>query len=83
MAAIGTPHQPVAQSVKKKIRVRKADSAFVYCILEATEGVAAYSTLDGKVGDLHRDIELLISPDFVVEAERMLASLGEKIHAID
>jgi hypothetical protein len=70
------------RSVYKKIRVRKEDSAFVYFILEASEGIASYSTLDHKPGDPHRDLELRIPPDFVEEVEGLLKSLGDRVYEI-
>ncbi len=70
------------RSVFKKIRVRKQDSAFVYFILEASEGITSYSTLDHKPGDPHRDLELRIPPDFVDEVENLLESLGDMVHEL-
>ncbi|MFL5814338.1 MAG: DUF4911 domain-containing protein [Bdellovibrionia bacterium] len=70
------------RSVIKKIRVRKQDSAFVYFILEASEGIASYSTLGHKPGDPHRDLELRIPPDFVEEVEGLLKSLGDMVYEI-
>ncbi|HAR44385.1 MAG TPA: hypothetical protein DCS07_17440 [Bdellovibrionales bacterium] len=66
-------------SVRKVIRVRKEDSAFVYFILEAQEGITAYSTLPSAPGDAYRDLELQIPPDFVAETEDLLKSLGEMV----
>ncbi len=70
------------RSVFRKIRVRKQDSAFVYFILEASEGITSYSTLEHKPGDLHRDLELRIPPDFVDDVDGLLKSLGEMVHEI-
>lgn len=67
-------------SVRKKIRVKKEDSAFVYFILESYEGITSYSTLDFKQGDPHRDLELRIPPDFVGEVDELLQTLGEMIY---
>jgi hypothetical protein len=71
------------KAVRKKIRVKKEDSAFVYAILESYEGIAAYSTLDFKLGDPHRDLELLIPPDFVGEVESLCKRLGDMVYAIE
>ena len=75
------------QSVFKKVRVRKEDSAFVYSILESHGGVMSYSTLPHVPGSLHRDLELRIAPDFLEEADRILKELGqqlgEPLHEID
>ena len=66
-------------SIRRQIRVKKEDSAFVYFILESYEGIASYSTLDFQPGDLHRDLELRIPADFLVEVEELLDRLGNLI----
>lgn len=70
------------QSVFRKIRVKKEDSAFVYFILESYEGIVSYSTLDFRKGDPHRDLELRIPPDFVQDVEGVLARLGRMIYEL-
>lgn len=70
-------------SVKKVIRVKKEDSAFVYFIFESYEGIASYSTLDSKPGDAYRDLELRIPPDFVEEVDELLTRLGSLVYLID
>jgi hypothetical protein len=67
------------QAVRRRIRVRREDSAFVYFVLEAHEGVTSYSTLDHVPGDLHRDLELLYSRDCEGEVEEVLRSLGTRV----
>lgn len=74
-AGLGSKH-----SVFKKIRVRKEDSAFVYFILESLEGMTSYSTLDFKMGDAHRDLELRIAPDFLGEVEALLKHWGDWVY---
>jgi hypothetical protein len=69
-------------SIQRKIRVRKEDSAFVYFVLEAHEGVTAYSTLDFKPGDPHRDLMLFVPPDFASDADRIIASLGDMVYEL-
>jgi len=68
--------------VRKVIRVRKEDSAFVYFILESHEGIVSYSTLPFQQGDSHRDLELRIPPDFVEDVDEILASFGDLIYEI-
>lgn len=63
------------QAEKLRIRVPKEESAFVYFILEAQEGVTAYSTLPNAIGDAHRDLELCYSPEFKEEVLRVLDEL--------
>ena len=70
------------KSIRKIIRVRKEDSAFVYFILESYEGITSYSTLDFKPGDAYRDLELRIPPDFLCETEDLLKRLGEMVYEL-
>lgn len=67
------------QAEKIRIRTSKRDSAFVYAVLEAQEGVTAYSTLPNQVGDPHRDLELCFTPEFRKEVLRILAELGSMV----
>lgn len=64
----------------RRVRVRKEDSAYVYSIFEACEGVLAYSTLDAEPHQLHRDLELQIPAGMVEEAQSVLDTLGELIY---
>lgn len=66
-------------SVRKVIRVRKEDSAFVYCMLESYEGLTSYSTLESRPEDLYRDLELRIPRDFVEETDDLLRRLGDLV----
>lgn len=62
-----------------RIRVRKEDSAYVYSILEANEGLAAYSTLPHGEGDHHRDLELIVPDSFRSEVDELLAYLKTEL----
>jgi hypothetical protein len=73
---------PQTQALRRRIRVRKQDSAFVYCILESYEGIVSYSTLDSKPDDPHRDLELNVPPDFSGEVNELLTDLGDLIYTI-
>lgn len=42
-------------------RTSKEESALFYHLLEGHEGIAAYSTLDGFLGQNFRDVELLVT----------------------
>ncbi len=64
-----------SKSTKLKVRVRSEDSAFVYGVLEASEGVCAYSTLPHRPGDRHRDLELIIPLGQRSEVDRIWADL--------
>jgi hypothetical protein len=70
------------EALKKKIRVKKEDSAYVYFILESHEGITSYSTLPHHVGDLHRDLELTFSSDFASEVDEILEDLGEWVNEL-
>lgn len=67
------------RSSKRQIRVRSEDSAFIYNILEASNGVCAYSTLSHQAGDRHRDLELVIPEGFETEVDRILADLHTQL----
>lgn len=70
-------------SVRRRIRVRKEDSAFVYCILESHEGITAYSTLDGEPHSPYRDLDLQIPPNFVEEVSEVLEQLGDLVYELE
>ena len=69
-------------SIRKVIRVRTQDSAYVYFILESYEGITSYSTLDSKPGDAYRDLELRTPPDFQTEVDEVLKNLGDMIYEL-
>ena len=46
------------QLVHMVIRVAKQDSAFIYFILEASEGLFFYSTLKHSLAQKHRDVDI-------------------------
>ncbi|MEO5969023.1 MAG: DUF4911 domain-containing protein [Bdellovibrionia bacterium] len=72
-----------SQTIKRTIRVRKEDSAYIYFILESYEGITSYSTLDFEVGSPYRDLELRIPVDFLTEVEDLLKEFGELIYEIE
>lgn len=69
-------------AIRRKIRVRKEDSAFVYFILESLEGVTAYSTLDFKPEDAYRDLLLMVPPDFNEEVDGVLRDFGDLVYEL-
>jgi len=69
-------------SIRKVIRVKKEDSAFVYFILESYEGITSYSTLEFMPGDAYRDLELRIPPDFLEEVEDLLMRMGDLVYEL-
>lgn len=71
------------EAIQRKIRVRKEDSAFIYCILESYEGIASYSTLEHRPGDSHRDLELSVPVGYINEVEDLLRRLGELVYDLD
>lgn len=68
-----------SRSSKRRIRVRSEDSAFIYSILEASNGVCAYSTLPNESGDRHRDLELVVPEGFEIEVDQILAELNTEL----
>jgi hypothetical protein len=61
--------------VEMRVRLPPADIAYVKFVFESYEGVAVVRTLDRKAADL----VLLVAPDFVDEARRILASLRPRV----
>src|SRR4051812_21266967 len=74
----GLGNDPAA-SVIRRIRVRSEDSAFVYSVFEASEGICAYSTLPHQPGDRHRDLELVVPESQLPEVERLLKDLTDRL----
>jgi hypothetical protein len=65
------------------VRTRKEDSAFVYHVFEAHEGLVAYSTLPHGVHDAFRDLELLVTPEQKGDLELLLKDLEEWVVVLD
>ncbi|MBC7396143.1 MAG: hypothetical protein H7333_01765 [Bdellovibrionales bacterium] len=59
------------------IRTKKEDSAFMYAILEASEGLAAYTTLIFDSHDPYRDLELLVPEELLSEVNDLLTSMSD------
>jgi hypothetical protein len=64
---------------KIRIRTKKSDSAFIYHTLEAHEGLTAYRTIPHQVGDLHRDVELMFSPDALEDVKKLISELQQQM----
>lgn len=75
------PHHD--QAVLRRIRMRKEDSAYVYCILEASSGITSYTTVDYRPGEAHRDVELQIPYYFQAEAADLLKRLGDLVYELE
>lgn len=76
-------NEPIRSSVRRKIRVRKEDAAYVYFILESHEGITSYSTLPSGPGDGFRDLEIRTPGGFVDEVAALLLRLrGEGIEIL-
>jgi hypothetical protein len=65
------------------IRTHKRDSAFVYAVLEAQEGLVAYSTLPHQHHAQTRELELLVPESSLSELEAVLKSLGPMVERLD
>ena len=62
-----------------RIRVRKADSAYVYFILESHEGMTGYTTLDAPPEAPYRELELVFTNDFKEDLEEVLEALSGEL----
>lgn len=60
------------------VRMPKEHSSFLYFQLEASEGLAFYSTIDFKEGDFYRDIDIKGDLKLKNEVMILLESLREK-----
>lgn len=69
-----------------RIRTSKEDTAYLYFILESYEGLCAYSTLPHEVGDLHRDMEMVVPVSQLENFNRLLIvlknELGGNLHEL-
>jgi hypothetical protein len=65
---------PVPAS-KMIVRTTKENSAFLYNLLEAHEGLTAYSTLEFKQADPYRDVELMIPPGSEAAVKKLIQDL--------
>lgn len=70
------------KALHKLIRVKKEDSAFVYFILEAQEGMTSYSTLKHETGSPTRDIELCFHETFEKDVNTLMKRLGEMVNVL-
>ena len=65
------------------IRTKKEDSAFLYHVLEANEGLTAYSTLDYVPHHPYRDVELIFSPELEADVRALLEDLSDILIPIE
>ena len=74
-----------SETVQKTIRITKRDSAWVYFILEAQEGIVSYSTLPDNSknlvlspsGESTCELALTIPVGFLTQVEEVLVHLQE------
>ena len=64
------------------IRSKKEDSAFLYNVFEAHEGLAAYQTLPFQKHDQHRDMELIFTEEREEEVRKVLVDLSDIIQVL-
>src|SRR5690606_25457503 len=69
--------------VIRRIRVRKEDSAYLYCIFEAQEGALSYSTLPHQNGEATRDLVLSIPVSFNEQVTELLKELSRELEIVD
>ncbi len=72
----------MAHAYKIFVRTRKEDSAFLYHILEAHEGLVSYSTLPFERHDAFRDLELLVTEELKGDLEQVLSELSDWVMVI-
>lgn len=59
------------------VRLPKEDSAFLYFLLEANEGLCFYSTLNHETGQSYREVDIKGTIEFKDEILRILNRLKE------
>jgi hypothetical protein len=65
------------------IRTHKRDSAFVYAVLEAQEGLVAYTTLPHVHHAQTRELQLLVPESSLPDLKEVLKSLGTMVEVLD
>ena len=70
-------HSQTKQLTHYIIRVPKDEAFFVYFTLEASEGMAFYSTLDESLRRDYRDIDVKLTPEWEDAFEKTLERLQE------
>lgn len=65
-------------SINVFLKVKKEDIYLICPFFEAFEGMAAIRTPKPAAGD-YATLKLMVSPDFMADFERVLASLGKRI----
>ncbi len=73
---------PEGRVHKMVVRTSKQDSVFLYNVLEASEGLAAYSTVNYQIGDRHRDVELLIPLKLLKNVKDLMTFLKNTVQII-
>ena len=61
------------------IRTKKEDSAFIYHVFEAHEGLVSYSTVKHQPHDPFRDLELLVTAELKDDLLALLEDLSEYV----
>lgn len=64
------------------VRVPKNESAFLYFILEAHEGLCFYSTLPSSLGQSYRDVHIQSSVHFIEEIDQVINKLSQEVNLI-
>lgn len=67
------------KALKIQVRTKKEDSARLYHILEAHEGLTAYCTLEHRRGEQHRDVELIFAPESHADVLALIEDLKTHI----
>lgn len=70
-------------AVRKVVRTRKQDSVLLYHLLEAHEGLTAYSTLFEQGNPHYRDVELLYTPENESDVQALLQDWADWVQVMD
>jgi hypothetical protein len=61
------------------VRLSKEESSFLYFTMEANEGLCFYSTIEHKIGQTYRDVEIYSPILLYPELLRLLEALKSEI----
>jgi hypothetical protein len=71
-------YKDTQEIIQKTFRLSKADSSYLYFMLESNEGLAFYSTLPFDKGDETRDIIINILPEHLPQVENIFKECSKR-----
>lgn len=69
----------MTKTLSKTLKTSKADSAFLYFVLESNEGLCFYSTLDESLGHQYRLIKINYTPEFETQVTNLIDHCNKSI----